>query len=269
MLTLTYEYKLIPTKAQIAEMEHILEVCISVWNYALRERKDWIASRKCPVNACSLHSEYIMSVNATYPEQKDMKLCGFCKVSKSKNAFSKNRATADGLSYYCKECLKAKSKENYAREGKKQVSTKRLTRLSMGLCGKCDRRRLPSHQTMCEFHFVKNSAAFGLGKSDNATTQALLDKLSQQNRTCSYTGDLLQLGVNAHLDHIYPSSRFPELANSLDNVEWVSVRANLAKGDMTKNEFLEFCELVVRRTVLQNACGDGLAGTDNRLAKSR
>jgi putative transposase len=67
MLTLTYEYKLIPTKAQIAEMSHILDVCASVWNYALRERKDWIASRKCPVNACSLHSEYIVSVDAPYP----------------------------------------------------------------------------------------------------------------------------------------------------------------------------------------------------------
>ncbi|MEB3294786.1 MAG: helix-turn-helix domain-containing protein [Synechococcales bacterium] len=54
MLTLTYEYKLMPTKDQIAEMDHILEVCSSVWNYALKERKDWIAARKCPINACSL-----------------------------------------------------------------------------------------------------------------------------------------------------------------------------------------------------------------------
>jgi putative transposase len=67
MLTLTYEYKLISTQEQIAEMEHILDVCASVWNYALRERKDWIASRKCPVNACSLRGEYIMSVDAPYP----------------------------------------------------------------------------------------------------------------------------------------------------------------------------------------------------------
>jgi putative transposase len=67
MLTLTYEYKLIPTQAQIDEMEHILEVCASVWNHALRERKDWMASRKCPVNACSLQREYIMSVDAPYP----------------------------------------------------------------------------------------------------------------------------------------------------------------------------------------------------------
>jgi putative transposase len=66
MLTLTYEYKLIPTQAQIAEMDRILDICTSVWNYALRERKDWIASRSGPVNACSLQREYIMGVDAPY-----------------------------------------------------------------------------------------------------------------------------------------------------------------------------------------------------------
>lgn len=48
-------------------MDHILDVCCSVWNYALRERKDWSASRKCPVNACSIRSEYIMAAESSYP----------------------------------------------------------------------------------------------------------------------------------------------------------------------------------------------------------
>lgn len=67
MLTLTYEYKLVPTQQQATEMQHILDVCGSVWNYALRERKDWIASRKCSINACSLRGEYIMGVGVPYP----------------------------------------------------------------------------------------------------------------------------------------------------------------------------------------------------------
>ena len=67
MLTLTYEYKLKPTTKQIEELENSLEVCRKVWNYALRERKDWIASRKSPVNACSLRSEYIVAADAPYP----------------------------------------------------------------------------------------------------------------------------------------------------------------------------------------------------------
>jgi putative transposase len=70
MITLTYEYKLKPTKRQAEPIEHDLEVCRKVWNYALKERKDWIAARKCPVNACSLRSEYIIPADAPYPSFK-------------------------------------------------------------------------------------------------------------------------------------------------------------------------------------------------------
>jgi putative transposase len=45
MLNMTWEFKLEPTEAQVSEIEHILSVCRKVWNYALRERKDWFNSR--------------------------------------------------------------------------------------------------------------------------------------------------------------------------------------------------------------------------------
>jgi len=47
ILTLNYEFKLKPTKKQVEDIESILIVCRKVWNYALRERKDWVNSRKC------------------------------------------------------------------------------------------------------------------------------------------------------------------------------------------------------------------------------
>ena len=67
MLTLTYEYKANPTQEQVQLIEHTLGVCRKVWNFALRERKDWLNSRKCPVNACSIVSEYITPADAAYP----------------------------------------------------------------------------------------------------------------------------------------------------------------------------------------------------------
>lgn len=67
MLTLTYEYRTNPTKEQIQIIEHTLNVCRKVWNFALNERKAWINSRKCQVNACSLHSEYIVPADEPYP----------------------------------------------------------------------------------------------------------------------------------------------------------------------------------------------------------
>lgn len=67
MLNMTWEFKLEPTAAQISEIEHTLDVCRNVWNFALRERKDWLDSRKSPVNACSIRQEFILPANAPFP----------------------------------------------------------------------------------------------------------------------------------------------------------------------------------------------------------
>jgi putative transposase len=67
VLTLSYEFKLKPTVEQVREIEHTLTVCRAVWNYALRDRKDWLKSRKSAVNACSIVSEYIISPDESYP----------------------------------------------------------------------------------------------------------------------------------------------------------------------------------------------------------
>ncbi|MBN3906721.1 MAG: transposase [Nostoc sp. NMS1] len=67
MFTLTYEFKLKPTQSQIALFEDWLEQCRRVYNYALAERKDWIKSRSCQINACSLRSEYIIPVETPRP----------------------------------------------------------------------------------------------------------------------------------------------------------------------------------------------------------
>ena len=60
MLNLSYNYKIKPTKEQIEKIEHNLNVCRSVWNYALAQRKLWYNSRSCDINKCSIISEYIV-----------------------------------------------------------------------------------------------------------------------------------------------------------------------------------------------------------------
>ena len=67
MLALTYEYKLKPTNREKAIFEDWLEVNRKVYNYALSERKAWFKSRSCQINACSLHSEYIIPADAPRP----------------------------------------------------------------------------------------------------------------------------------------------------------------------------------------------------------
>ncbi|KKD37687.1 MAG: transposase [Limnoraphis robusta] len=67
MLTLTYEYRLKPTQQQVEVIERTLDVCRSVWNFALKERKNWLNSRLAPVNACSIVNEYIIPADAPFP----------------------------------------------------------------------------------------------------------------------------------------------------------------------------------------------------------
>lgn len=67
MITLTYEYKLTPAPEQRKTFDNWLEACRSVWNLALRERQDWVNSRKCEFDACSILSEYIMPADAKRP----------------------------------------------------------------------------------------------------------------------------------------------------------------------------------------------------------
>ncbi|GAX44140.1 putative transposase IS605 family protein [Tolypothrix sp. NIES-4075] len=67
MLTLTYEYKIKPTNREKAIFEDWLEISRKVYNYALSERKAWFKSRSCQINACSLHSEYIIPADAPRP----------------------------------------------------------------------------------------------------------------------------------------------------------------------------------------------------------
>jgi putative transposase len=67
VITLNYQYKLNLNKHQEAQIEYVLDVCKSVYNYALRERKDWLNSRKSPRDRCSLFGEYIIPADTPYP----------------------------------------------------------------------------------------------------------------------------------------------------------------------------------------------------------
>ena len=66
-MILNYRYRIYPDLQQIELLNEWLETCRVSYNYALRELKDWIASRKCPIDRCSLESEYIMAADYPFP----------------------------------------------------------------------------------------------------------------------------------------------------------------------------------------------------------
>ncbi|MEB3885584.1 transposase [Lyngbya sp. CCY1209] len=67
MFNLTYSYRLQLNRQQEQTYSEWLETSRPVWNFALAERKDWYRSRSCPINTCSLHSEYIIPADAPRP----------------------------------------------------------------------------------------------------------------------------------------------------------------------------------------------------------
>ncbi|MEA5534171.1 hypothetical protein [Crocosphaera sp. XPORK-15E] len=125
-------------------------------------------------------------------------------------------------------------------------SQERKNRMSKGLCKFCTQPRLNNHAQLCEKHFIANSAQWAIKRCNNQVIEILRQRF-YKNPYCHYTGEKLVLGVNTHLDHIQSKKNNPELALDIDNVEWVSESANLAKNGMNKDEFIQFCKLIASR----------------------
>ncbi|WP_168166524.1 RNA-guided endonuclease InsQ/TnpB family protein [Moorena producens] len=67
MLTMNYTYRIYPDLHQSATMLEWLETSRQVYNRALGELKDWINSRKCLMDRCSLNREYIIPADVPFP----------------------------------------------------------------------------------------------------------------------------------------------------------------------------------------------------------
>jgi len=150
--------------------------------------------------------------------------CGLTKEANSKN-FTKHISSKDKLSTWCTSC-------KYDR-----VTSKKQDKLkNTNLCIRCDKERLTNSQC-CSFHHIyillksqKTNNRFKNLDSKEKTKifiTALLQKLENQNYKCAITGDNLELGVNASLDHIIEKCNGGSC--DLDNLQWVTKKANNSK----------------------------------------
>lgn len=62
----------------------------------------------------------------------------------------------------------------------------------------------------------------------------------KQNHICAITGDIISSIDEASLDRIDSSKGYTE-----DNVQWVTIQANLSKHTMTMEELKLFCRKVL------------------------
>ena len=164
--------------------------------------------------------------------------CGSCKEKRRKKNHQMNAA---GKCATCRETLDTKATICVAcsAERKKRQQTLRVRRGSLKLCRECG---VPAiYGIYCFDHWLVNMAATNTGHRKNATM--LKEIWNKQEGRCALTGFPLQLGESASIDHIVPSTRGGTNAES--NLAWVAWKANQSKTDMTRDEFISFCRLVI------------------------
>jgi hypothetical protein len=149
-------------------------------------------------------------------------------------------------------CLSCLSCLSQMRERSLALRKARIAEGACFLCGEqatiCPITRQPERANkglMCEHCYFKQKAKQYLGSG--YFWAVLRDKWLEQSGRCPYTGQAMILGETASIDHIYPSSRFPELAKDPANLEWVDDRINKMKRDLTKEEFLSLLKLITAR----------------------
>lgn len=118
-------------------------------------------------------------------------------------------------------------------------------RLSNGQCVNCSNQRLANSSRMCEKCWYRSSIRSSLGSAAGQSWEYFMQEMALQENKCPYTGRALIPALNASLDHIIPKSVNPDLATNIDNLEWVDMSINIAKNDMTKEQFIAMCFEVV------------------------
>lgn len=146
---------------------------------------------------------------------------------------------------HCSICLSTRN-ETFPYAYRKRAEQRRKLNLCIN-CGKSEPlESLPVNavQLFCEVCYLKRTAAHNLGSQKH--WRVLKEKLESQNYKCAYTGKSLKLGLNASIDHKLPVAHYPLHKYDHDNVEWVDLKVNLVKRDLTSQEFIDLVETIVK-----------------------
>jgi len=186
----------------------------------------------------------------------DYKQCSRCQTKSSERQRNKNqiRKLDEKCNIFnCKNPKLDKSRfcEIHRKESVTRANKRCLKLIDAGLCTVCGKEpflecfnRGESKTRRCLEHYLKFRAISRLG--DTSLWIDLLNKLKEQGNKCFYTGETLVLGVNDSIDHDFPVSRFPERANDITNIVWVSRDVNWMKDNHTHEEFMNLIEKICK-----------------------
>jgi hypothetical protein len=141
----------------------------------------------------------------------------------------------------CRDCGVVSINKSRCDACREKLRRNYLHRAKHGQCVKCKDKATAG--AFCFKHWLGNiGSAYKMNWKNGGL--ALLHQLwIEQQGLCAVTGVSLVPGSNASLDHIVPVSRGGD--NSKTNLRWVLDVVNKAKWDMTDEQFVELCRLVV------------------------
>ena len=152
----------------------------------------------------------------------------------------------------CIKCKTCRDRHNQSRRERK-ASWK-----NEGKCRRCGKPRMSSRVLLCEEHYLKDACAYAIGTEKH--WKMLKTIWNDQNGRCVYTNEVLCMGVNASIDHILPISKYPELKNDINNIQWVSRQMNVVKNDLTESEMVELFKTVISNIERQESFPRGHRG---------
>lgn len=158
-----------------------------------------------------------------------MKTCCRCETAKLLSDFNKDKSTKDGLEPRCRACSAAKKLQE-----------------------RLDAVHFQSHpkQTKTWIRNVLHTWKDEPPLEARIQLSEQLYELLLQRPNCPYTGTPLIPTVDCNLDHKIPLSRGGQKWE-INNLQFVSRQYNMAKNNMTDDEFLSFCQLIVKRLASQ------------------
>ncbi len=84
----------------------------------------------------------------------------------------------------------------------------------------------------------KSSSGIALrGVELDLLTSQLHRKLLDSNYRCFFTNIPIELNSTASIDHLNPSSKYPELQSEIDNLVWCHIAINRMKNNMELEDF--------------------------------
>jgi len=164
-----------------------------------------------------------------------IKLCSRCNEFKKVEDFNGDKSKSDGLTCWCKECCYENTKRWRANNPEQCVEKLKQWRMNN-----------PKKSWVIQSLYKHRQKGFKV----KITNDALFD-LAKNTETCPLCGCELDwsLGTKSKPQHDSPTLDRVDNTDTitLDNIQIICHRCNLAKSTMLMKEFIEYCKNVADR----------------------